>query len=109
MKAAFVKGFGCPRGQFFDPRKGGECWSCPTKTFRTTRAVTNPQACTTNFGNIIADGTALCRSFISTMAKGAKGMNDTEKLIKKITAPLMAPVNKAMNTITKNIKAPSGM
>lgn len=109
MKATFVKGFGCPRGQFFDPRKGGQCWSCPTKTFRTTRAVTSAQACTTNFGNIIADGTAICRSFISTMAKGAKGMNDAQNLIKKITGPLMAPVKKVMSTITKNIKAPSGM
>ncbi|CAN0562108.1 unnamed protein product, partial [Laminaria digitata] len=47
MKPSFVKGFGCPRGQFFDPRKGGECWSCPKRTYRTTRAVTSPQACTT--------------------------------------------------------------
>lgn len=109
MKAKFVKGFGCKRGQFFDPRKGGECWSCPVKTFRTTRAVTSAQACTTDFGNIIVDGTAMCRSFISTMAKGAKAMNDAQKVVKTITAPLMAPVKKAMNAVTKNIKAPSGM
>ncbi|MFT5485133.1 MAG: hypothetical protein ACI9JL_001534 [Paracoccaceae bacterium] len=108
-KAKFVKGFGCKRGQFFDPRKGGECWSCPAKTFRTTRAVTSTQACTTDFGNILVDGTAVCRSFISTMAKGSKAMNDAQKLVKTVTDPLMAPVDKAMNTITRNIKSPSGM
>lgn len=109
MKAKFVKGFGCKRGQFFDPRKGGECWSCPSKTFRTTRAVTSPQACTTSLTDIVVDGTAMCRSFISAMAKGAKGMNEAQKLVKAITAPLMVPANKAMSTITRNIKAPSGM
>lgn len=109
MKAKYVKGFGCKRGQFFDPRKGGECWSCPAKTFRTTRAVTSPQACTTSLTDIVVDGTAMCRSFISTMAKGSKAMNDAQKLVKKITAPLMAPANKAMNSITRNIKSPSGM
>lgn len=109
MKAKFVKGFGCKRGQFFDPRKGGECWSCPANTFRTTRAVTSAQACTTDFGNIIVDGTAMCRSFISTVAKGTTAMNDAKKLVETLTAPLMVPAQKAMNTITKNIKAPSGM
>lgn len=35
----------CPTGTFFDPRKGGECWSCPAGTHRTIFPVTNGNAC----------------------------------------------------------------
>ena len=62
MPAAFVKKFACDRGQFFDPRKGGECWSCPAKWQRTTRAVTSKQACTDRFGDILVDSAAMCKN-----------------------------------------------
>ncbi len=35
----------CPRGSFFDPRNGGECWRCPAGTQRTLAAVTSSKAC----------------------------------------------------------------
>ena len=35
----------CPKGAFFDPRKGGQCWSCPKGTHRTIFPVTGVQAC----------------------------------------------------------------
>lgn len=36
---------GCPSGSFFDPRKGGECWSCPKGYDRGVSAVTSSNAC----------------------------------------------------------------
>lgn len=33
---------------FFDPRKGGECWSCPKYYHRTVHAVTDGKACIQN-------------------------------------------------------------
>ena len=47
-----------------DPRKGGECWSCPAKWHRTTRGVTGNQACTNNFGQIFVDPQGMCRALI---------------------------------------------
>lgn len=38
---------GCPVGTFNDPRKGGECWSCPRGYRRTANAVTDGNACVT--------------------------------------------------------------
>lgn len=39
------KSSGCPAGSFFDPRNGGECWSCPGGYNRTAYAVTDAKAC----------------------------------------------------------------
>ncbi len=35
----------CKAGEFFDPRNGGECWTCPEGTYRTVHPVTGNQAC----------------------------------------------------------------
>ncbi len=35
----------CAKGSFFDPRNGGECWSCPKGTHRTIFGVTGNKAC----------------------------------------------------------------
>lgn len=35
----------CAKGAFFDPRKGGECWSCAKGTHRTIFAVNKSKAC----------------------------------------------------------------
>ena len=35
----------CPKGTFFDPRNGGECWSCPSGANRTAAPVTANNAC----------------------------------------------------------------
>jgi len=35
----------CPSGQFYDPRNGGECWSCPEGYERTTAPVDKYNAC----------------------------------------------------------------
>lgn len=39
------KAKGCTGRSFFDPRKGGECWSCPSGYTRTAEAVTSKKAC----------------------------------------------------------------
>lgn len=44
-RAKYVTKFGCRRGQFFDPRKGGQCWRCPRGYRRTARSVTSRRAC----------------------------------------------------------------
>lgn len=35
----------CAKGTFYDPRKGGQCWSCPKNHKRTVFAVTSNKAC----------------------------------------------------------------
>ena len=44
-RAQFVTKFGCRRNQFFDPRRGGQCWTCPPGYRRTARPVTSARAC----------------------------------------------------------------
>lgn len=39
------KAKGCTGRAFFDPRKGGECWSCPKGYSRTAEPVTSKKAC----------------------------------------------------------------
>lgn len=40
----------CPSGTFLDPRKGGECWSCPAGYKRTLHPVTDAKACSKRIG-----------------------------------------------------------
>jgi len=56
-KASFKAKDNCPKGTFFDPRKGGECWSCPSGYRRSLTAVTSPKACTTALTEEIAKAT----------------------------------------------------
>ena len=44
-RARYITDFGCGTGQFFDPRRGGQCWSCPAGYRRTTEPVTSATAC----------------------------------------------------------------
>jgi hypothetical protein len=44
-RAQFISNIGCDRGEFFDPRKGGQCWRCPRGYQRTARPVTAGRAC----------------------------------------------------------------
>jgi hypothetical protein len=43
--AKFIGSSECANGGFFDPRKGGECWQCPSGTKRTVFPVTANNAC----------------------------------------------------------------
>ena len=44
-RASFEAKHGCPTGTFFDPRNGGECWSCPSGFNRTWDPVHWGTAC----------------------------------------------------------------
>lgn len=44
-RAQFHKKRGCQAGTFFDPRKGGECWSCPKGYRRTIHSLVSAKAC----------------------------------------------------------------
>ncbi len=56
MKAEYKGKFGCTKGSFFDPRNGGECWSCPSAYFRNANPVTHKAACTINIGKACDSG-----------------------------------------------------
>lgn len=43
--ADYVRSALCDDGQFYDPREGGECWSCPPGTFRGVDNIESEQAC----------------------------------------------------------------
>jgi Putative Ig domain len=59
-RAELIEVLGCPSktaGQlypdgnpFYDPREGGECWTCPAFSDRTVFAVDSDQACSVGFG-----------------------------------------------------------
>ncbi len=51
-KAALKKRLACPDGSFFDPSRGGSCWSCPEGYVRTLVPVTAGNACAA--GNLVA-------------------------------------------------------
>lgn len=51
-KAALEKRLACPDGSFFDPSRGGSCWSCPEGYVRTLAGVSASNACAA--GNLVA-------------------------------------------------------
>ncbi len=44
--ATYKAKWGCPSGTFFDPRNGGECWTCSAGYNRNLNPVANADACT---------------------------------------------------------------
>jgi len=98
----------CPKGSFFDPRKGGECWSCPSShKHRTVNAVTSGKACASKFTQVFAaDTTALCRNLISAVNAGSQGVAKVSKKIERVTSPLMDPVRKTADKLSSKIKSP---
>ncbi len=56
----------CGSGKLWDPRNGGECWSCPTGFVRTIAPVTSPFACEFK---MIGGGTGLlgCEAGLSSI------------------------------------------
>jgi hypothetical protein len=47
----FHNDYYCKSGQFGDPRKGGECWSCPSGYRRSAAPVTSDNACVAKMAN----------------------------------------------------------
>lgn len=46
----------CPKGGFFDPREGGECWECPAEYNRSIHPVDGHLACTAKASNTCEPG-----------------------------------------------------
>ena len=59
--AKFQHKFPCKPGQFNDPRKGGECWSCPSGYDRNITPVTSRSACAANIAHICDSGMVLAQ------------------------------------------------
>ncbi len=51
-RATLEKRLACPDGSFFDPSRGGSCWSCPKGYVRTLAGVSESNACAA--GNLVA-------------------------------------------------------
>ena len=98
----------CPKGSFFDPRKGGECWSCPSShKHRTVNPVTSAKACASKFTEVFAaDTTAICRSLIGAINAGSKAMSKISTEVERVTSPMLSQVNKAANKISGKMKSP---
>jgi hypothetical protein len=97
----------CPAGKFFDPRKGGECWSCPTKWHRTINPVTSTKACASRFTQIFAvDSAAMCKSVIGGLRSGTKGAQKLKKTLDTITGPVLKPVQRAIARAIPPLESP---
>ncbi len=98
----------CPTGQFFDPRNGGECWSCPAPSFRSVAAVTDKKACTDKPLEFFAtDAQGLCRSIIGGLNKGEKGLEEISKLIDPVMNTIRRPLDNAVATVSRQINSPA--
>ena len=107
LKASYQKKFGCGKGKFFDPRKGGQCWSCPSGQFRTVDPVTHTKACTTKPLDIFAlDTGVVCKGVINALNSGAKEVEKFTKTLKSITDPITKPINAVMDKMTGQVKSP---
>lgn len=105
------KGLLCAKGTFYDPRKGGECWSCPAShAHRTINPVTNPKACSSNISGVFAaDKGAMCRKVIGAARDGEAAYRRLIGPIENVASTVTKPVNDAINKVTRNIKTPTAV
>lgn len=96
--ATRVSKFGCEANEFWDPRNGGECWSCPKGQYRTVNPVDGPRACTDRVLDIFAaDTKAFCRQIVGALAKGDKGLDDLQKLVTPYIDAVKKPVEEKVD------------
>lgn len=107
--ATYKNKFACPAGQFFDPRSGGECWSCPSNhQFRTINAVTGKMACTDKALEIFAaDTREFCKALINGLAAGKKGMEDVGRQMDVLIEPVKKPLEHEMAKLTSKLRTPA--
>jgi hypothetical protein len=107
QKAAFKRKWACKAGMFYDPRKGGQCWTCPRNYFRTVNPVTHAKACTNKLFDVLAADTGLiCKGFINAMNKGIKEAENFSKTLKSFTDPVTKPVDDMMTKLSSQVKSP---
>lgn len=85
---------GCPRGQFLDPRNGGECWKCPAShPHRTTAAVTSDKACTDNLLGIVpVESNEVCKDVVRVLNRALDDGQKITRAIESVTKPILDPV-----------------
>jgi hypothetical protein len=102
------KGLLCAKGTFYDPRKGGQCWSCPrSHKHRTVNPVTHPKACASKFVQVFAaDPGAMCRSAITALRDGGKKAQKFQAKIDKVASVVTKPLSKLMKEIVPDVRSP---
>ena len=110
-KANYKGTFGCAKGTFFDPRKGGQCWSCPVSyKHRTVNPVTSSRACASNFGQVFAaDSSGMCRKVVAAIRDGSRGAEKFQKEFEKFTAQVTKPLKKTMSKVVPDINSPKAL
>lgn len=85
---------GCPKGQFLDPRNGGECWKCPAShPHRTMAAVTSDKACTDNpLGIVPVEANNVCKDLIRVLDRALDEGPRMTAPIESLTRPILDPV-----------------
>jgi hypothetical protein len=106
--ASFKSKFSCPSGAFFDPRNGGECWSCPSGQYRSINPVTSNKACTNKPLEIFAaDGQAICKQVIDGIKEGKQGAEKLSKSFEALIVPVKKPLDDAMAKLSGQMKTPA--
>lgn len=104
------KGLLCVRGQFYDPRNGGECWSCPRGWHRTINPVTSAKACARDLHQIFAaDTSGFCKSVVNAVRDGANGVARIQKDIEKLVEPVTKPLAGIMKKAVPDIRSPQAL
>lgn len=85
---------GCPKGQFLDPRNGGECWKCPAShPHRTMAAVTSDKACTDNLLGIVpVEANNVCKDLIRVLDRALDEGPRMTAPLESLTRPILDPV-----------------
>jgi hypothetical protein len=98
----------CGPRQFFDPRNGGECWSCPDSTpYRTINHVNGSKACAGKFEDTFAaDTDAICRDLIRVIRDFGDGGQKLTADLETFFAPIAEPINKEISKISSQINSP---
>lgn len=110
LKAATLQGhFGCKKGEFLDPRNGGECWSCPkSHPFRTVNRVDGERACTNEpLGVLAADSADFCKQFVGAIGRarteGETAFAELERLIDPVLQPIEGPILKEVEAMSEAV------
>jgi hypothetical protein len=80
--------FECPKGQYWDPRNRGECWTCPkSHPHRTINPVYQDKACTDIVGEIfVPDPKLICQAAVAGLAAAYKGAKQAQDELAKVLA-----------------------
>lgn len=110
VTATFKKKSGCNNGTFFDLRNGGECWSCPSKWYRTVAPVTHARACTDKIGDMLAiDSSKTCRDVVTAISKGGEEFEKFTGGMSDILKPVSKPIDAAINDFSERMQSPKEM